>query len=76
MLASRVSRAWVPFLNSPNRVLEKQKLFQDRFNHHTPIHLIPPRSRIYYGTYLTFFAVGMTGTLYTVYELIVGKQTV
>ncbi|KZO97976.1 hypothetical protein CALVIDRAFT_562375 [Calocera viscosa TUFC12733] len=75
MLATRISRAWIPFANSPNHVVQKQKLFQDRFNHHVPVHLIPPRSRVYYTTYLIFFTAGLTGSLYTAFELVVGKQT-
>jgi len=65
----------MPFLNSPNKVLAKQKLYQDRFNHHVPTHLIPSGGHVYYYTYLTFWTVGILGTGYTAFELIRGKQT-
>ncbi|EJU06209.1 hypothetical protein DACRYDRAFT_103154 [Dacryopinax primogenitus] len=75
MLPSTVRAAWVPFLNSPNKVLQKQRIFQDRFNHHVPTHLIAPGSGLIYGTYVTFWGVGLVGTAFMAYQMIMGKKT-
>ncbi|KDQ08225.1 hypothetical protein BOTBODRAFT_179998 [Botryobasidium botryosum FD-172 SS1] len=55
-----------------NKVPERQRAYQVSTK---PIYLRPPRSRLYMGTYLTFFAVGMVGTTTSIYSLIKGKKT-
>ncbi|KAG2369792.1 hypothetical protein BDR07DRAFT_1604605 [Suillus spraguei] len=54
----------------PNHVRERQRAYQAS---HSPIYYRLPRSRLYLGAYFTLFGVGMCGTVYGIYELVMGK---
>ncbi|TFK43885.1 hypothetical protein BDQ12DRAFT_719064 [Crucibulum laeve] len=60
-----------PLYNLPNHVIEKQKHYQ---NSHKPIMLRGPRGRLYVGVYGVAFTAGVAGTVFSLYQLVKGKQ--
>ncbi|CAE6538129.1 unnamed protein product [Rhizoctonia solani] len=54
-------------VNKPNHVRERQVLVQSS---NKPVYLRLPRSRLYFGSYLAVFGLGMVGTSYGLFNLI------
>ncbi|CEL59286.1 hypothetical protein RSOLAG1IB_03219 [Rhizoctonia solani AG-1 IB] len=59
-------------VNRPNHVRERQVLVQSSSK---PVYLRLPRSKLYLGSYLALFTVGMIGTTGGLYSLIRGKPS-
>ncbi|KAG8770589.1 hypothetical protein FRC12_004170 [Ceratobasidium sp. 428] len=57
-------------VNRPNHVRAKQQMIQSSSK---PVYLRLPRSRLYIGTYLALFSVGMVGTATGLFSVIKGK---
>ncbi|TEB37099.1 hypothetical protein FA13DRAFT_1726233 [Coprinellus micaceus] len=60
-----------PLYNLPNHVVEKQKRYQ---NDTRAIYLRTPRSRLYFGSYIALFTVGMSATTIGAWQMIKGKS--
>ncbi|KAG6868126.1 hypothetical protein C0993_007330 [Termitomyces sp. T159_Od127] len=59
-----------PLYNKPNRIIEKQRLYQ---NDPRKIMYRLPRSGLYLGIYGALFTASSIGTVYGIYSLIRGK---
>ncbi|KAF8314747.1 hypothetical protein DL93DRAFT_2227831 [Clavulina sp. PMI_390] len=58
--------------NAKNRVPQLQRQYQAQT---IPVHLRGARGKLYYTTFLGLWAVGVTGTLYGLSSVIIGKKT-
>ncbi|ORX92843.1 hypothetical protein K493DRAFT_316344 [Basidiobolus meristosporus CBS 931.73] len=60
------------FVNRPNHMLERQKLFQSQVS--KPVWLKGPRDKVLVTSFFVFLGAGLVGSLYGTVQLIRGKK--